>query len=267
MTGLLTAISWMGLLAILPMLVLSDGPVNPLRLIRLVAGLCLLPGLMALAVRWFFQGVLRIENDTLIVEQRHRRAEIPVASIVSIEPWLLPIPGSGLRLRLQSGRWWRDGIEMEDPGALVDSLVGDGGSPRLGEVTKHPTLIYARARFRSRPRSWRRTVLAFPVFALVPTIPLFRVHQIIAYGGTFGEYYLYGLGAYLAGFAIYWATLTIYLMLYAAALRVVVEMIAVGSALWAPRNAPGLRRMLDRLAAALYYGGVLIAVSLRFVPW
>ena len=105
------------------------------------------------------------------------------------------------------------------------------------------------------------------LFALVPTLPLFRVHQIIAYGGAFGEYYQYGLNAYLAGFAIYWATLTIYLMVYAAALRVPVELLAVGSAALAPQHASGVRRVAQSAATVLYYVGVPAAVILRFVPW
>lgn len=267
LTGLLTAISRASLLAILAMVLLSEGPVNPLWLMRLVAGLCLLPGIAVLAVRWFFQGVLRVDAGTLVVEQRRRRTEIPLASIVGIEPWLLPLPGSGLWVRLRSGRRWSEGIEMENPTAFIDALVDAAGVPQLGEAASHPSLIYARARSESRPRSWRRALLAFPVFALVPTIPLFRVHQIIAYGGTFGEYHLYGFGAYLAGFAIYWATITIYLMLYAAALRTPVELIALGSAMLAPQHASRLRRVLDRSAAFLYYAGVPVAVGLRFVPW
>lgn len=265
--GLLIAISRLGLLAILAAILLSDGPVNPLRLIHLVAGVCLLPGLAALAMRRFFQGYLRIDAGTLIIEQRHRRIEIPLESLVGLKPWLLPLPESGVWLRLRSGRRWSGGVAMEDPGALIDALVDGGASPRLGDVRNHPSLIYARARSWTSRRSWRRALLDFPVFALVPTIPLFRVHQIIAYGGALGEYHLYGLGAYLSGFAIYWATLTIYLLLYAAALRVPVETIAAGSALLAPQHAPRVRRVLDRLTAVLYYAGVPIGVGLRFVPW
>jgi apolipoprotein N-acyltransferase len=107
----------------------------------------------------------------------------------------------------------------------------------------------------------------FPVFALVPTLPLFRVHQLIAYGGVLGEYYQYGLEAYLLGFAIYWATLTIYLMLYAAALRAPVELLAMAVTALAPERASGARRVLERTAAILYYGGVPAMTALRFVPW
>jgi apolipoprotein N-acyltransferase len=240
---------------------------NPLELIGLVTGLCLLPGLAVLLLRWAFVGVLRIEADALVLEQRHRRTEIPIETIAAVEPWLLPLPGSGLWMRLRSGKRWSDGVEMEDPVELIDALAAAGGSPQLRGAARHPSLVYAHARSRSRRRSWYRPLLKFPVFALIPTLPLFRVHQLIAYGGAFGEYYQYGLNAYLAGFAIYWATLTIYLMVYAAALRVPVEMLAIGSAVLVPQNASGVRRVLERASAVLYYAGVPAAVVLRFLPW
>jgi hypothetical protein len=44
----------------------------------------------------------------------------------------------------------------------------------------------------------------YVVYSLVPALPLFRVHQWIASGGTFGEYYAFGFKAYLLGFAVYW---------------------------------------------------------------
>jgi apolipoprotein N-acyltransferase len=94
------------------------------------------------------------------------------------------------------------------------------------------------------------------LFALVPTLPLFRLHQWIAYGGTFGEYYTYGLEAYLLGFAIYWATLTIDLVLYAAALRVVAEAVALPATYLAPARAERVRRVVEVANRVFYYGGV-----------
>lgn len=266
--ALLWTMSCGSLLVILGLLLVPDGrPLNPLALFRLVTGLCLLPGLAVLLLRRTFAGSLCIEVDALVIEQRHRRAEIPIEAIAAVEPWLLPLPGSGLWMRLRSGRRWSDGVEMEDPVELIDALADAGGSPQLRGAARRPSLVYAHARSRTRRRSRYRSLLKFPVFALVPTLPLFRVHQIIAYGGAFGEYYQYGLNAYLAGFAIYWATLTIYLLLYAAALRAGVEILAVGSAILVPQHAAGVRRVLERASAVLYYAGVPAAVILRFVPW
>lgn len=266
--GLLRVVSCATLLAIAAVLVWPEaGPVNPLWLIRVVVSFCLLPRLAVLLLDRTFGGTLRVEAGSLVLEQRHGRVEIPVEAIAAIDPWRVPVPGSGVSLRLRSGRRWSDGIAMHDPVALLDMLVEAGGSPDLLAAARHPSVVHAHARSSGRRSSWHRPLLDFPVFALLPTLPLFRVHQIIAYGGALGEYHQYGLGAWLAGFVIYWATLTIYLMAYAAALRVPVEAFAFGAAVLAPLHARTVRRALDGTAAVLYYGGVPAAVVLRFLPW
>ncbi len=264
--AMLSALAGSSLLLILASLLLSDRPVNPLRLFRLVAGLSLVPGLAVVMLRRACAARVHIDAGALIVEQRDRRLEVPISSIAAIEPWWLPLPGSGLWLRLRSGRRWSDGLEMDDPAALIDALGAEGRSPALRAAGRHPSVVYAGARG-ARRRSWAAALLVFPLFALVPTVPLFRVHQLIAYGGALGEYYQYGLGAYLAGFVLYWATLTIYLLLYAAVLRVPVEIVTIGVVLLAPRHAVAARRLLDRVSAVLYFAGVPAAVILRFVPW
>lgn len=266
---MLRVISGASLLALLALLLVPGSrPLNPLFLLRLATGLCLLPGLAALLIRRAFAAFLRVEGGALILEQHHGRTEIPVAAIARLTPWLLPRPGSGLWLDLRSGRRWRGAIEMDDPSALVDMLATAGGTPSpLATARHHPAMIYARARSHRFPRPWYAALIKFPLFALVPTLPLFRVHQIIAYGGPLGEYYQYGLGPYLAGFGIYWATLTVYLVLYAAVLRTFVETISLGAALIAPPGAVRVRRLLERVSAVFYYGGVPVAVALRLAPW
>ncbi len=264
---MLVGVSRLSWLALLALLVLSPEPVNPLRLIRLVTGVCLVPFLAAWALRRLYRGHVRVSGGSVIVEDRAGRVEIPVASIVAIEGWTIPLPAPGVSLRLRSGERWGRALAMDDPILLVEALVEGGGVVGLGEAATRPSLVYARARSRTVSARLWDAFLKFPVFALVPTIPLFRVHQIISYGGALGEYYQYGLGPYLAGFAVYWATLTIYLTMYAAALRVPLEVVARMTASIAPDHALGVRRAAERIAALLYYGGVPIAVGLRFLPW
>jgi len=264
--GLLTATSRASPLAILFVLSTSEGPVNPLHLIRLFAAACALPGLAALAMRHVFHALLRVDSGMLLFEQPGRRIEIPAASIAAVELWRLPLPESGLHLRLKSGTRWGEGIAADNPSALIDELIAAGAPLEIGQVATTPSSTYALARATPR-RSWLHTLCKFPVFALVATIPLFRVHQIIAYGGAFGEYYLHGPGAYLAGFAVYWATITIYLVLYAALLRAAVELATLVGAVAAPARASRVHRTMQRLAAVLYYAGAPAAVVLRFIPW
>jgi apolipoprotein N-acyltransferase len=266
--SLLVSISGTSLLLILWSIWFShEGPYNPLRLMRLVAGFCLLPGLTAAVLRRLFAATLHINADTLVIEQRHQRTAIPLHDIAAIKPWAVPLPGSGMSLVLDSEKRWDDGIELENPTEFLDALVNAGASQDLRSIAQHPGMIYADAKWTGRFRSARRWLFKFPIFALVPTLPLFRVHQLIAYGGVFGEYHQYGLKAYLLGFAIYWATLTIYLLLYAAALRAGLEIVTIATVVVAPAYAAAARRIAERICAVLFYGGVPIAVILRFMPW
>jgi apolipoprotein N-acyltransferase len=241
-------------------------PLNPLRLIWIVITWCLLPALGLCLLRLRLTGTFGIQGKTLVFAQRRRRVEIPIEAIEAIEPWRLPLPDAGVVLRLRSGRRWREGIAMDDPARAIDALVDAGASPSIRAALSKPSVTLAHARSVNRMRWWCRPVFKFPIFALAPTLPLFRLHQIIAYGGWLGEYYQYGLGPYLAGFGIYWATLTIYLLAYAAALRVPVELLAVGAAVLTPRHAVRVRRLSERAAALLYFGGVPAVGVLRFLP-
>ncbi len=262
--GILKAISRASLLGILAALLFSDGPLNPLRLIRLVTVLSLLPALTALLGQRLLRARVQIAEGNLTVEQHWRKIEVPLASIVDVVPWVIPLPGPGFWIHLRAGGRWKYGIQSEQPAALNDAIAAAGVPSRFGFASR-ASLVYSAARSAyGTPTPFRR-VLQFPLFALLPTIPLFRVHQIIAYGGAFGEYYLYGAKAYLAGFAIYWTTVTIYCLLYAAALRSAVEIAAIATALVAPRHAPTFRKGSEVLANVAYYLGVPIVVILRFV--
>ena len=96
-------------------------------------------------------------------------------------------------------------------------------------------------------------------------MPLFRLHQWVAYGDTFGEYYTYGLEAYLLAFAIYWATDTIYLVLYAAVLRAIAEPVAFAAAWLLPARAERVRRALEIGDRVLYFGGVPLLLVRLFL--
>ena len=98
------------------------------------------------------------------------------------------------------------------------STAAAGAAEPVREALSHPTLRYAAARERAQNRL-DLPLLKFGAFALVPAVPLFRLHQWVSYGGTFGEYHAFGLKAYLLGFGLYWLLSATYLLLFAAALR------------------------------------------------
>jgi apolipoprotein N-acyltransferase len=254
--GLLVVVSRASSLVLLALLLFFETRLNnQLRLMRVFAAFCLAPGIAAWLLQRAFVAAIEVRDGALVLQQRRRRFEIPCESIDRVVPWTVPLPSDGVWLRLKSGRRFRYGLQVADPGALIDALVAGGAAEHLRAAAQHPAAIYARSRNRT-PRRWYHPVFKFAVFALVPALPLFRLHQWIAYGGTFGEYYTYGLKAYLLAFGIYWTTAAIYLVLYAAVLRALTEIAALAAAWVVPSRAPAVRRAAEIAYGIFYYGGV-----------
>lgn len=198
----------------------------------------------------------RVEGALLVLDQRRQRIEIPVASIAGLRPWRVPLPGSGVDVRLAEGPWWTYGLKSNRPHALQRMLAATGVPVRL--EGRFATALADRAQARAeagRPRL-DHALAKFALFPLLLALVAFRLHQIIAFGGTFGEYYSYGLGAYLSGLLIWWASWSIGLMLFAAALRVVIEtVVALAIASRSP-HAAALRDALEWLGRLAFYLGV-----------
>src|SRR5262249_24814118 len=148
--------------------------------------------------------------------------EIPRGAVARVEPWSVPLPGGGFVLWMRSGKRLRDGIEVDDPAALLDAF-DRAGAAAIGTALQHPSLLYAHAAAGAPVWRWSHYVWKFGVFALAPTAVLFNAHQHIAYGGTLGQYYLLGFGAYVRTLALYWVTVAIHLVLFAGLWRCLAE--------------------------------------------
>jgi hypothetical protein len=245
-----------------------DAGVTPPVLADLVASYTLLPAIGAWLVRRLSATVLEVHERELVLRRRGERIEIPAEALARIVPWNLPLPEPGLSLRLRSGRRFRYGIAADDPGAAVWTLAGLGGVEAAHAAAEHPTFVYAHARAGGAPRRrWYHWLGKFPLFALAPTLVLFRAHQYIAHGGPFGEYYLLGLGSYLRTFSVYWGTMTAYLVLYAGAWRGLAELVALAAARVVPPRAAGVRRGVEAACRWVYYAGVPVLLAIRFLPW
>jgi apolipoprotein N-acyltransferase len=190
----------------------------------------------------------------LVILRRDRRIDVPCGSVARVEPWRVPIPGAGVRLVLGSGRRLPVELQVADPWALADAMVAAGGPPTLRDDVRTAMATYARTR--GAPRRWWQLLLQYPVLALVPALPVFRLHQWVAFGGTFGEYYTYGLQAYLLAFAVQWWTFTIGFALYAAVLRTLAELVVLAVAWVAPARAAAVRRVVERAYWVLYVAAV-----------
>jgi hypothetical protein len=264
--GVLVAVS-RGSLPIILLLVVtaSDPPVTPPVLFVLVTVLAAVPGVAAWFIGRGFAAQIEAPADGLVIRRPGWQLEVPWPAITEIIPWVIPLPGLGLAFRLGSGRRLPCVVAVDDPGLLLAELAERGGVRAARAAAAHPSVVYGRARAAMQRRRWYHWVGRFPLFALLPTGVLFNAHQHIAYGGTFGQYYLVGLAAYLRTFGVYWATVTIYVVLYAAVLRAVAEALALIAAWAAPRFAAPVRHAVETASQILYYVGVPLLLALRFL--
>ncbi len=265
-TGLLQIFARCSLLWMGAALLFNDNA-EPNRLAQMwmFAALVLAPEAAAWCIRRAFAATMRIEGDAVVIEQRERRTEIPVKSIVAVTPWSLPIPATGGWLTLESGNRWSRGIALADPAALVAALTAAGARPALTQTLGGRAAAYARARAAVPNRRIDHPALKFALFPLVPALPAFRLHQHIAFGGTFGEYHTFGLQAYLIALAIWWVTWAIHLAMFAAALRVAIEAGTWLSLALRPERAIDTRRALEFLGRLLFFIGVPIWLAIRLL--
>jgi hypothetical protein len=105
----------------------------------------------------------------------------------------------------------------------------------------------------------------FGLFGLAPTAVLFRAHQIIAFGGLLGQYYLEGLRPYLATGVEYWGTTLLYLVLVACTLRVFGEAVGLAATWIAPGRARSVRAVIEGFCSVAYYVGVPALLAIRFL--
>jgi apolipoprotein N-acyltransferase len=228
---------------------------NPLRLFRAFAAFCLAPAIAAELLRRACAATVVVEPGVLVVERRGERVEVPLDALAGVDPWRVPLPSGGVSVRLRSGRRLRYRLAVADPLAFGDALAAAGAGAHVRVAPGRPAVAYARVTT-CASRRWYDPVVRYVVFALVPALPLFRLHQWIAYGGTFGEYYSYGLAAYLLGLGIYWGAAIVHLVLYAAVLRAVAELVVIATAWLAPSRTSRVRQVVETVDRVAYYGGV-----------
>lgn len=265
--ALLVAVSRASLPALLLAVWLPLGvALVPPVLVACVLVLSLVPALAASALGWSASATVEVTSDRLVLRRRGERVELPLASIRRVEPWRLPLPSPGIALRLESGRRLGPGIACADPHALLQAL-GAAGVPEAARVAEtHPVLAWAHARPVPSPR--RRAMHAaakFGLFGLIPTLLIFNLRQRIVFGGPFGQLHREGLGPYLAGFGIDWATAILYLVLYASVWRAFAEAGALAAAAGGPERSRTGRKAAEAVCAVAYYAGVPALLAARLL--
>jgi apolipoprotein N-acyltransferase len=255
--ALLRALAGAGLVWLFLGMLLRDGlQVSSAAQIWLFASAVVAPAVAAWAIERAHAGRAFLDAGRLVLDLRTRRIEIPVRDIARVRAWRVPLPGTGVDLQLASGRRWPQGIALRDPAALLRALA-DAGFPAAEGASPMPFIVeLARVRGAVPLRWFDRPWLRFVLFPLLPALPAFRLHQHIAFGGTFGEYYIYGLQAWLTGLLIWWVAWAIGLTLLAAALRILIEAGTVIALQLHRARAVEARRVLEGLARLVFFVGV-----------
>jgi apolipoprotein N-acyltransferase len=261
--GLLRAFARAGLLGLAALIVLGDGVLhsNTLAQIRAFLALFLVPEVAAWLVLRAFAARATLEHGALMLTRGTRRVELALHDIVDVAPWHLPVPGPGVSLKLASGE--RHALAHADPVALARLLAQAGA-----RAPAHPASrasMYAQVRGALRRSRLDHVLAKFVLLPLALAIPAFRLHQHIAYGGSFGEYDSFGLKAYLSGFALWWAAWIIATVLTASVLRVVIEAGTLATVFAHPARAGEARRWLERLALAVLYLGLPVFLLMRLL--
>ncbi len=244
-------------------LLATDPPLPPQTVLRDFLAFAALPAVAAWLVGRALAARVDVGRDALEVQVGGQQLTVPLASIVAVEPWRLPLPQAGFSLGLASGDRFALGIGADDPGQLLARLAARGVTAATA-AAEHPSLLHARVKHAAGRLDATRLVAKFPLFGALVAGILFNAQQQIAYGGSLGQYELEGALPYARAFVGYWATTSLYLVLYASVWRVVVE---TGAWLAAWRGEPVAsfaRRVAELVCRLAYYGGVPLLLALRF---
>jgi apolipoprotein N-acyltransferase len=258
LAGLLRAGARGGLLWMCVALLLNEAlRTNTLAQICLFSTLFLLPEAAAWCVLALCSAEAMVVDGKLALTRGGRRRELALSEVAAVQLWRLPLPGPGLSLRLATGRRWRYGLALTNAGARAAARAATAVQPvRPGAPS-----------VRAVPQVYAQTSLAvgrsrldhpLPKYLLLPlalALPAFHLYQHIAYGSAFGEYYSYGLKAYLSAFALWWAAWAIGVVLTQTLLRAAISIATLLVALLRPARAVAMRRWLERAGhVALYLG-------------
>jgi hypothetical protein len=237
---------------------------QPFTTVLVLALGVLLPLGLGAGLRRLTRASLEVGPDGLALTLRDgARMELPYTAVASVRPWWLPLPAPGLTLHMATGRRFGHGLEAEDAVPLLEAL---GRRGPLGTAATHPRVRFAQARQALWRRRWYHLALKFAVFPLLPAGVLFRLHQFIVYGGTFGEYQMYGLERYVRSFLVgHYIPVTMSFLLAACIYRALAEPVAFGAAWLIPSWTRGVRRGAEWLGRLVYYGVLPGLIVLRIL--
>lgn len=235
-------------------LVLGQPPLTEPLLFRLFVFLFLMPAMAAGLIRRAFTVEVEVDRDGVVMRRGGHRVEIERAAITQATVWRLPVPGPGLTLRSAD---FSCSLQVDDPVPLLRALAGSDATG--------PVLVYAQARSAVGRARWLHLAGKYGLFPLPIVLLLFRLHQYLTFGGTFGQYYIEGLRPYLSTLGYYWIMVVVNLLLYASVWRGAAEGISLLAASITPARALTARRWSERAVQVAYYAGVPALLARRFL--
>lgn len=247
------------------MLTIDGLQVNSALQVRAFAFGVALPLLLMWAIRHLHVARARVEDGKLVFVSPAQRIEIPLASVERLHLAWNGGPGMALRLALASGRCWATTLALTDPSALSSRLKHAGRDVPWASAWSARIAEFAALRAAAHQRWLDHGAVKFLLFPLLLALPAFRLHQHIAFGGTFGEFHSYGAAAWLTGLLIWWIAWALGLMLLAAALRVAIESLAWIVFHSRRAAARAVRGHLERFARIAYYLGTPGWLALRLL--
>ena len=237
-------------------LVTGETTTTPYVVLRDLALLSAIPRLVAWVIVRLARARVRAESDTLVVERRGERVDVPRASIAAVRPLRLPLPAPGLALRLASGRLFNLLLALPDPTPLASALDA---------AAAHPMLRFAAARARYHRSGPGRLALKFLVFPLLPALVLFRLYQLLTFGGLTGQWQMFGLAPYLRTASGYYLGTVAHLVVWAGVWRILGECLAYAAAWALPSRTRGPRAAVEWTCRIVYWVGVPALLGARFL--
>ena len=215
--------------------------------LRSFAMLVLAPELLAWVLARWHRAKVVATDGVLAMYRRGRADALRGSDVARMQAWRLPLPADGVTLRTTGG------ATLALAGADAPALAR-----ALGVTIEDDAGSAAAALHRQRARQpWlQHPFLKFGLFPLLPALVAFRLHQVITFGGTFGEALTFGWAAWFTALGLWWARWIVNLVLLAGVLRVAIEVALAACSMLAPSRAGAARTALESFARWAYYLGV-----------
>ena len=255
--GLLRAAASAGLFAMCVALLFNESlRTNTLAQMRMFATFILAPLAASWCVLFLYLAKASIAGGRLVLARGKALEEIALTDIAAVQLWRVLLPCPGLSVRFKTGQRWRYGLALRNPQLLAAALAAAGCRTAQEQTTSRMVFdAYLQARLAIGRSRLDHPIVKYALLSLALAVPAFHLQQQIAYGGPFGEYYAYGLKAYLGAFALWWAAWAIGVTLSDALLRAAVAAGTLMAALVRPTQAVAIRRSLHSVRhVALFFG-------------